>query len=82
MFLQQSLTAPSLPPRLPAYPSYLFPYALDLHQPPVTALHYTANCCDEFIASLHSVKSKLVKTKTPAKVYMFDVYVSILKLHD
>ncbi|XP_064404404.1 syntaxin-binding protein 5-like isoform X2 [Halichondria panicea] len=46
---------------LPRYPGYMFPYALDIHLPPVTSLHYTANCSDEFIASLHSVKSKLMK---------------------
>lgn len=59
---------PSFPCSYPKYPSYSLPYALDIHLPAVTHIFYSANCPEEFIAQLHSVKSKMM---TPsAKVRM------------
>ena len=53
---------------MPRYPDYLLPYALDIHHPRVTFLHYSANCSDEFVASLHSVKSKIMKASAKVRV--------------
>ena len=42
------------------FPSYTLPYAMDLHLPAVSFIHYSALCPEEFIAQLHSVKSKMI----------------------
>ncbi len=52
------------------FPAFEIPYALDIHTPPVTSLHYCANCPEEFIASLHSVKSKMVHDTKSTKVML------------
>lgn len=50
--------------RFPKFPSYSLPYALDIHLPAVSCIFYAPLCPEEFIAYLHSVKSKLMATSS------------------
>ena len=51
-----------------SFPTFSLPYALDVHVSPVTCVEYYGNCPEEFIASLHSTKSKLTAGNKSSKV--------------
>lgn len=53
--------------RYPKFPSYSLPYALDIHLPAVSYVYYSSVCPEEFIAQLHSVKSKMMATSTKVR---------------
>ena len=58
-------------PPLPSphsFPAFSLPYGLDLHTPSVTCIEYYGNCPEEFVASLHSVKSKMMCDTKSTKV--------------
>ena len=53
-----------------SYPTFKLPYALDVHLPPVTCVHYCGNCPEELIASLHTINSKrMAKRETNVPRY-------------
>lgn len=41
---------------------------------PVTSLEYCGNCPDDFVAQIHSVKSKLPHQSASTKVWMHKLY--------
>lgn len=49
-------------------PNFNIPFCFDIHYSPVTSLVYCGNCPDDFIAQLHSVKSKLPHNPASTKV--------------
>ena len=49
-------------------PNFFIPFSFDVHISPVTSIEYCGNCPDDFIAQLHSVKSKLPHQQTSPKV--------------
>ena len=55
-------------------PNFNNPFCFDIHYSPVTSLVYCGNCPDDFIAQLHSVKSKLPHTPASTKVQYTTVY--------
>ena len=57
-----------------SFPTFSLPSALDVHLSPVTCVQYCSKCPEEFIASLHSVNSKLIADNKSAKVYMFTYF--------
>ncbi|CAI8003568.1 Syntaxin-binding protein 5, partial [Geodia barretti] len=51
------------------FPLFSLPHALDIHIPPVSCLEFYGNCPEELVASLHSVKSKMLHNFNSSRLW-------------
>ena len=61
-----------MPHDLSRYPCFENPYPMDIHESPVTACKYYADCPPDLIPAFYSVGSKQKKTGFSEKVLVAD----------